>query len=724
MDLLTRMMELQETHGAVTDEMLHRLSREARVPLYRLEGLRGFYPVFRARPGPKTHVQVCRDIACAMKGGADHCAQVAAALRGLPDVEVEEVSCLGRCETAPAAAINEVPVSGGPQTIAAFASGRQPLPSNEPARAPRHWPIDPYPGEREHYGVLRRLLERPDPAAARTAVVEVLVGSGLRGMGGAGFPTGSKWDLTAKAAGDPKYVICNADESEPGTFKDRVILEELPHLVIEAMVLGAWVIGAHEGVIYLRHEYGRERKALERALGAARAAGVLGDSVLGSGWRFDLRVFISPGGYIMGEETALLEALEDKRGEPRNKPPFPTNFGLWGKPTLMNNVETFAHIPIILDKGANWWAAQGKGTFRGLKFVSVSGDVAAPGVYCVPMGTTVAELLQICGGVPGGRRLAAFAPGGASSNFLPASKADAQLDFRALQQAGSMLGSGAVIYVAEGRDLVELALNVVRFFRNESCGKCVPCRVGSHKAVQLVEGALDGRSTPGLVPLLQELGRTLARTSICGLGQVALQPLLSVIDNFPLESARRLGNGTRPGRTAAGTAAAAGAGGTGAAGATQPPARPVSSPAAKRPAARKAKAAKAAKAAKSAAPRKAAAARPAAKRPAARKAKAAKTAKPKAAPKAAARAKAATARRKAAGKAAVRAAKPARGRTAAAKARAPRKPAAGRKAKAAQAARSARGAGARAAAGKGRTARKAARGRTTGATRRQGSKRR
>jgi len=243
----------------------------------------------------------------------------------------------------------------------------------------------------------------------------------------------------------------------------------------------------------------------------------------------------------MGEETALLEALEDKRGEPRNKPPFPTNFGLWGKPTLMNNVETFAAIPIILDKGADWWAAQGKGEFKGLKFLSVSGDVATPGVYCVPMGTTVAELLQICGGVPGGRKLAAFAPGGASSNFLPAAKADVALDFQALQAAGSMLGSGAVIFVAEGRDLVELALNEVRFFRNESCGKCVPCRVGSHKAVTLVEGALAGQPANGLVPLLQEMGRTLARTSICGLGQVALGPLLSVITNFPQEAAQRLG---------------------------------------------------------------------------------------------------------------------------------------------------------------------------------------
>ncbi len=545
MKLLTKMLALQEAHGAVTDEMLRELARAERVPLYRLEGLRGFYPVFRAERGAQRHVQVCRDIACAMRGGADHARRAVEALAALPDVDVEEVSCLGRCDTAPAAAVSEVPVSGAPEALVALATGQTPLPSDEPAQSPRHWPTDPYEAPGERYGMLRRMLDEADADAARSALVETLKASGLRGMGGAGFPTGMKWDFTARAQGTPKYVVCNADESEPGTFKDRVILEELPHLVIEAMVLGGWVIGANEGVIYLRHEYGRERRALETALDAARAAGVLGDSVLGSGFAFDLRVFVSPGGYIMGEETALLEALEDKRGEPRNKPPFPTNHGLWGKPTLMNNVETFAAVPIIAAKGADWWVAQGKGDCKGLKFLSVSGDVANPGVYCVPMGTTVAELLEICGGVPGGKALYAFAPGGASSNFLPAAKADVALDFQALQEAGSMLGSGAVLYVAEGRDLVELALNEVRFFRNESCGKCVPCRVGSHKAVELVEAALAGRSLPplppgGLAAHLQALGRTLARTSICGLGQVALGPLLSAIDNFPDEAARRL----------------------------------------------------------------------------------------------------------------------------------------------------------------------------------------
>jgi NADH:ubiquinone oxidoreductase subunit E len=356
MQLLEKLMEIQEAEGAVTDETLRRLSKEMRVPLYRLEGLRGFYPVFRAERTTRTHVRVCRDISCAMRGGEDFCKAVAAALAGHADVEVEQASCLGRCDTAPAATVNEIPVSGSAEEIAAFAAGRTPLPPDEPTPSPRTWPTDPYGGAEDRYAALKRLVAGGENDAGREEVIAILKDSGLRGMGGAGFPTGAKWDFTRRAAGEPKYVVCNADESEPGTFKDRLILEELPHLLIEAIVIGGWVIGANEGIIYLRHEYGRERKALKAAIAAAEKAGAVGESVFGSGFAFDLKVFISPGGYILGEETALLEALEDKRGEPRNKPPFPTNFGLWGKPTLMNNVETFAAVPVILERGAAWWA--------------------------------------------------------------------------------------------------------------------------------------------------------------------------------------------------------------------------------------------------------------------------------------------------------------------------------------------------------------------------------
>jgi formate dehydrogenase beta subunit len=544
MELLTKLLELQEHHGAVTDEMLRELSRKERVPLYRLEGLRGFYPVFRATPGPAMQVKVCQDICCHMQSGGGFATKVRRAVGKNPRVEIESVSCIGRCDSAPAATINDIPVHGTAQEIAAYATGAKPLPADEPTRTPRRWPTDPYATSADRYGLLLSTLRgAADPAEAnarRDKVIATLKAAGLRGMGGAGFPTGTKWEATRGATGAVKYVVCNADESEPGTFKDRLILEEMHYLVIEAMILGAWVVGAQQGVLYLRHEYGKERKAVQRALDDARLRGVLGRNIAGSGFDHDIRLFISPGSYIMGEETALLEALEDKRGEPRNKPPFPTTHGMNSRPTLMNNVETFHAIPGILQRGADWWGQQGVRNCKGLKFLAVSGDVAKPGVMCVPMGTSIQELLDLCGGVPGGKALYAFAPGGASSNFLPAAKRDVALDFAELQKAGSMLGSGAVIYVAEGRDLVDLGANEVRFFRNESCGKCVPCRVGSEKAVEMIEDALAGKPKPGLIPLLQEMGLTLTQTSICGLGQVALQPILSVIANFPEDAARRL----------------------------------------------------------------------------------------------------------------------------------------------------------------------------------------
>lgn len=545
MKMLRRLMEVQSRDGAVTDEALSALSKEMGVPLYRLEGLRSFYPVFRNTKGGAKRVQVCRDIVCRMRGGSDYCARVRSALADRPDVEVDEVSCIGRCDHAPAAFVDEEPVSGSPEEVRDYALGDRELPAHEPALTGRRWPTDPYDSDDQHYATLARYLKRDDADTARDEVIQALKDSGLRGLGGAAFPTGMKWDFTRRATGSPKYVVCNADESEPGTFKDRVILEANAHLLIEAMILGGWVIGAHHGIIYLRHEYLPELSTLQKAIDAAYARGALGESVLGSGFDFDLEVFVSPGGYILGEETALLEALEDKRGEPRNKPPFPTNAGLWGKPTLMNNVETFAAVPVILARGARWWAEQGRNNHKGLKYVCVSGDVVKPGVYCVPWGTPVSEVLRMCGGVTDGKALMAFSPGGSSTNFLPAKLADVPMDFDALAQAGSAMGTAAMVFVAEGRDMIDLGMSQVRFFRNESCGKCVPCRVGTHKAVQIVEQALAAPNGHDCYPVLDELDATLAKTSICGLGQVALAPLMSVFRFFPEEdSVKALRGGT------------------------------------------------------------------------------------------------------------------------------------------------------------------------------------
>lgn len=535
MEILRELTRLQHDRGCLDDETLRELSAKRNVPLYRLEGLVSFYPHFRRTPSAKVAVHVCRDVTCKMAGCESLTQQLRNKLDGRDDVEIHEVSCLGRCDACPAVAINEVPLApislADLDNVVAFVDGIAVLPADEPTDSPRHWNCDPYDDPQDRYSTISSLVE--SGAEIGSTAVERLKQSKLSGMGGAGFPTGLKWELVAAETATPKYVICNADESEPGTFKDRVILEELPYLVIEGMLLAALTIGAEQGIVYLRHEYTKEHKALEAALADERERGILGDNAAGSGRRFDIEVFLSPGGYILGEETALLEALEDKRGEPRNKPPYPGTHGLWGKPTLINNVETFALATSIIHHGTDWWQRQGKGEFAGLKFTSVSGDVEVPGVYEVPIGTTVAELIELAGGMKDGKTLRAFLPGGASSNFLPADKADTPLDFATMKAAGSMLGTGAVIVIAEGHDLFALATNIVSFFRNESCGKCVPCRVGSEKAVQLLESVAGGQSPSSDLDVLDELADTLEQTSICGLGQVALNPVLSMMKHFP-----------------------------------------------------------------------------------------------------------------------------------------------------------------------------------------------
>jgi NADH:ubiquinone oxidoreductase subunit F (NADH-binding)/NADH:ubiquinone oxidoreductase subunit E len=523
--IVTELMRLKEQKGWLSEADLRALAERLRVPLHRLESVSTFYTHLRRTPPKRVELQVCRDLTCALAGGAAAGARLRQALAGRDDVEVREVSCLGRCDGAPVAAVGHRVLSlARTHDALAALDGSECVAADRPGQ---HWgAAEVYADASEHYSTLRAALRDELPALART-----LEESGLRGMGGAGFPTGRKWSLVAGEPAAPKYVICNADESEPGTFKDRDILLDLPHLVIEGMALAACCIGAERGWVFIRHEYEPERRALQAAIEEARAAGALGANIFGSGFHFDVEVFVSPGGYILGEETALLECMEDRRGEPRNKPPFPGSVGLWNRPTLINNVETVAHATGILRNGVDWWRSLGKSGFAGHKFISVSGDVAEPRVVLVPFGTTLGELLKCCGGMRDGRRLAAIVPGGASSNFVPPERLDVPIDFETLAAAGSMLGSGAVIFISEEHDLLEAALNVTRFFRNESCGKCVPCRVGSEKAVKLVEAA-GGVSDEG-AQLLGELHATLARTSICGLGQVALGPLISVLSSFP-----------------------------------------------------------------------------------------------------------------------------------------------------------------------------------------------
>jgi formate dehydrogenase beta subunit len=493
--LIPALHAIQREHGWLPREALVALSRDTRRPLYEIEGLVSFYPHFRTAPPEGVEVAVCRDLSCRLARGRAEVPEGAV---------VHEVSCVGRCDQAPVAVVDE----------------RYP----EAVRGSERRPNDPYSDASQHYGVLRTFAGDP---------VAVLKESGIRGMGGAGFPTGTKWDMVRGQSGEPKYVICNADEAEPGTFKDRQILAEQPHLVVEGMLLAMRAVGARQAWVFIRHEYEPEERVLREELDRARAAGLLDD--------VSIDVFTSPGGYILGEETALIECMEGHRGEPRNKPPFPGGYGLHGAPTLMNNVETFAAVPIILERGADWWKAQGVNGGSGLKFFSVSGHVEAPGVFCVPAGTTVGDVIALAGGVRDGAALGAVQPGGASTNFLGPDCADLPLTFDAVAEAGSALGTGAMVVMAEGTDLLAAATNVLNFFRNESCGKCVPCRVGSSKAHTILREVLDGGGSAADVDgRIDELEETLRLTSICGLGQVALGPVLSVLrmqrDAAPLGS--------------------------------------------------------------------------------------------------------------------------------------------------------------------------------------------
>jgi formate dehydrogenase beta subunit len=525
--LIPALNAIQRRCGWLPRDELVALSREVRRPLYEIEGLISFYPHFRTTERKPVQIAVCHDLTCWLHGSDQRIAEAKARYGDEVDVELVEVSCLGRCDIAPAAAVDERPLAFADATDAVEAARGGSHRDVEAKQGGEPRPNDPYAAGEEHYRVLRRALAGDLGA---DAIVATLKESELRGMGGAGFPTGTKWEIVAGQEPTPKYTICNADESEPGTFKDRQILAEQPHLVLEGMLLGMLVTGSEEGWVFIRHEYGPEEEVLRAELDVLRSERLLGDDVLGSGRRLQVEIFTSPGGYILGEESALLECMEGHRGEPRNKPPFPGLYGLYGKPTLMNSVETFADVPIILERGAEWWKGQGVNGATGLKFFAVSGHVERPDVYCVRAGSTARDLIELAGGVTEGREVGAIQPGGASSNFLGPGELDMPLDWKPLQEAGSMLGSGAVIVLAEGTDVLAAGTNVLRFFRNESCGKCVPCRVGSAKAYAMLSDLLEqGGGVEDVPDEITQLEETLRKTSICGLGQVALGPVLSVI---------------------------------------------------------------------------------------------------------------------------------------------------------------------------------------------------
>jgi NADH:ubiquinone oxidoreductase subunit F (NADH-binding)/(2Fe-2S) ferredoxin/NAD-dependent dihydropyrimidine dehydrogenase PreA subunit len=379
------------------------------------------------------------------------------------------------------------------------------------------------------YEAGRDVLQNWSPEEVITEIKQ----SGLRGRGGAGFPTGVKWELGRKAPGDIKYLVCNADEGDPGAFMDRAVVEGNPHSVIEGMIIGAYAISAHHGYVYIRAEYPLAVERLHRALKQARERGFLGNKVLGTAFDFDIKVKLGAGAFVCGEETALIASIEGQRGMPRPKPPFPANKGLWQRPTIINNVETLANIPAIIRKGCEWYASYGTEKSRGTKVFALTGKIKNPGLIEVPMGITLREIIEeIGGGIEGGKALKAVQTGGPSGGCIPADMLDLNVDYESLAKAGSIVGSGGMIVLDEDNCMVNMAQYFVHFTQEESCGKCVPCRVGTKRLLETLDRITKGQGREGDIEHLEKLSHGVRSMSLCGLGQTAPNPVLSTIKYF------------------------------------------------------------------------------------------------------------------------------------------------------------------------------------------------
>jgi len=360
--------------------------------------------------------------------------------------------------------------------------------------------------------------------------IEVIKASGLRGRGGAGFPTGTKWDMAIKAPGPVKYLICNADEGDPGAFMDRSVVEGNPHAVIEGMLIGAYAIGAPYGYVYIRAEYPLAVERLHLAIKQAKERGFLGKNILGKGLDFTIKVKLGAGAFVCGEETALIASIEGKRGQPRAKPPFPVQKGLWGKPTIINNVETLANVPYIIRKGASWYAGMGTEKSKGTKVFALTGKIQNSGLIEVPMGIPLKEVIyDIGGGIEGGKKLKAVQTGGPSGGCIPANMADTTLDYESLGKVGSIMGSGGMVVLDETDCMVNVAKYFLEFTKSESCGKCIPCRIGTKRLLEILTRITEGKGREGDIELLETLSSDVKTASLCGLGQSAPNPVLSTI---------------------------------------------------------------------------------------------------------------------------------------------------------------------------------------------------
>ncbi|MGM9611656.1 MAG: NADH-quinone oxidoreductase subunit NuoF [Candidatus Woodwardiibium sp.] len=517
----------------------------------------------------RSHVLICGGTGCTSSGSAALLSALEEELkiRGLDDeIKVVKTGCFGLCELGPIMIVypegtfysrvtpevipeivEEHLLKGRPVTRLVYDETDVPLPEGQSVSlsdtnfykkqkrvALRNCGvinpevIDEYIAM-DGYQALGKCLTEMTPAE----VIQLISDSGLRGRGGAGFPTGTKWNFAAKSVSDKKYVVCNADEGDPGAFMDRSVLEGDPHAVLEAMAIAGYAIGADEGYIYVRAEYPIAVKRLEIAIKQAREYGLLGKDIFSTGFNFDIQLRLGAGAFVCGEETALLTSIEGHRGEPRPRPPFPAVKGLFGQPTIINNVETLANIPQIILKGAEWFASMGTEKSKGTKVFALGGKIRHTGLVEIPMGTTLREIIyEIGGGIPNGKKFKAAQTGGPSGGCIPASLIDTKVDYDSLIAIGSMMGSGGMIVMDEDNCMVDIAKFFLEFTVDESCGKCTPCRIGTRRMLEILQRIVDGKGEDGDIERLEELAQTIKSTSLCALGQTAPNPVLSTLRYF------------------------------------------------------------------------------------------------------------------------------------------------------------------------------------------------
>jgi NADH-quinone oxidoreductase subunit F len=559
--LIPMMMYAQDEYGYISDEMVNELASRLNLRPVEVEETLAYYSMLHRKPIGKHHVQVCTNVACMLRGGAQLLQHAKKRLEiGHKEVtqdgvfSLEEVECIGACTGAPAIQVNYdyyenlTPLKFD-RIIEDLDNGNRPAPvpvitgalrernALEIPLISKRWgikdshKIDVYL-QNGGYQALEKALQQMTPES----IIEEVKRSSLRGRGGAGFPTGMKWSFVPKDSPKPKYVICNADESEPGSCKDRPLMEMDPHQLIEGIIIAGRAIDAHRGFIYIRGEYRYVLDIVDAAIAEAYARGYLGNNILGSGFDFDLLIHTGAGAYECGEESALMESLEGKRGYPRIKPPFPAVVGLYGCPTIINNVESLSSVPAIILEGGEAYANRGTPKNGGTRLLCVSGHVNKPGIYEIPLGMNMKKFIyEVAGGIRGGKKLKAVIPGGSSCPLLKGDEIDIPMDYDALAKAGSMLGSGGMVVMDEDTCMVDMARRIMHFYAHESCGWCIPCREGTSWLRKMLERFQAGFGRTEDIDMVGELAKNMLGRTLCPLGDAAAMPTISIVTKFRSE---------------------------------------------------------------------------------------------------------------------------------------------------------------------------------------------